>query len=94
MAKHLRPAIVLLLLFTLLTGLAYPLALTGIAQILMPYQANGSLIFDNGRVMGSELSGRTSPSRAISTAAPRPRAATATTPPLPPARTSAPRARR
>jgi K+-transporting ATPase ATPase C chain len=50
-----RPAIVMTLLFALLLGLAYPLALTGIGQLVFPHQANGSLIEDKGRVIGSEL---------------------------------------
>jgi len=50
-----RPAIVLTLLFAVLLGLAYPAALTGIGQVLFPYQANGSLIHSNGRVIGSEI---------------------------------------
>ncbi|WP_068076196.1 potassium-transporting ATPase subunit KdpC [Novosphingobium lentum] len=51
----LRPAVVMLLLFSALTGLAYPLAVTGIAQVAFPHQANGSLIRDGGQVVGSEL---------------------------------------
>ncbi len=50
-----RPAIVLTILFAALLGLAYPAALTGIGQALFPHQANGSLIVENGRVIGSEL---------------------------------------
>ena len=58
MVQQFRPAIVLLLLFTLLTGLVYPLLLTGLGQVLMPHQANGSLINEGGRVIGSELIGQ------------------------------------
>jgi K+-transporting ATPase ATPase C chain len=50
-----RPAIVLTLLFAVLLGLAYPAALTGIGQLLFPYQANGSLIREGDTVIGSEL---------------------------------------
>lgn len=53
-----RPALVLTLLFAALLGIAYPLALTGIGQMLFPAQANGSLIRDNGKVVGSELIGQ------------------------------------
>lgn len=51
----LRPALVLTLLFALLTGILYPLALTGIGQLLFPAQANGSLIRSGDRVIGSSL---------------------------------------
>jgi K+-transporting ATPase ATPase C chain len=50
-----RPAIVLTILFAALLGLAYPAALTGIGQLAFPHQANGSLIHENGKVVGSEL---------------------------------------
>ena len=58
MLQHLRPALVLIVLFSVLTGLAYPLAVTGIAQIAMPYQADGSLIQKDGVVVGSALIGQ------------------------------------
>ncbi|MGK6319836.1 potassium-transporting ATPase subunit KdpC [Sphingomonas sp. DT-204] len=54
----LRPAIVLTLLFAALLGLAYPVVLTGIGQLVFPHQANGSLIRENGKVIGSELIGQ------------------------------------
>ncbi|MCX7309024.1 MAG: potassium-transporting ATPase subunit KdpC [Afipia sp.] len=58
MMSNLRPALVLLSLFVALTGLAYPLSVTGIAQIAMPRTANGSLVERNGKVIGSELIGQ------------------------------------
>ncbi|MDG5489864.1 potassium-transporting ATPase subunit KdpC [Sphingomonas sp. BGYR3] len=54
----LRPALVLTLLFAALTGLAYPLAITGVAQLIFPDQANGSLIRQDGQVVGSSLIGQ------------------------------------
>lgn len=57
-AEHLRPAFVLLFLFVFVTGIAYPFAMTGISQLLLPYQANGSLIVHDGRVAGSALIGQ------------------------------------
>ncbi|MES2683834.1 MAG: potassium-transporting ATPase subunit KdpC [Pseudomonadota bacterium] len=58
MLKHLRPALVLLLGFSLLTGVVYPLAVTGIAQLALPKHAAGSLIVDSGTVRGSALIGQ------------------------------------
>ena len=54
----LRPAIVMTILFALLLGLGYPLAMTGIGQLLFPSQANGSLVTQGGRVVGSTVVGQ------------------------------------
>jgi K+-transporting ATPase ATPase C chain len=56
--RNLRPALVFLGLFTLLTGIIYPLLVTAVAQTLFPHQANGSLIERDGVVVGSELIGQ------------------------------------
>jgi K+-transporting ATPase ATPase C chain len=58
MRRQLVPAIVVFLALTVLTGLAYPLAVTGVAQVAFPEQADGSLIEQNGRVVGSRLIGQ------------------------------------
>jgi K+-transporting ATPase ATPase C chain len=58
MIKQIRPALLSLLLLTLLTGAVYPAVVTGLAQVLFPHQANGSLIVAGGQVVGSELIGQ------------------------------------
>ena len=58
MLQEFRPAIILMLAFTLLTGFAYPLVITGIAQVVFPYQAGGSLVTTGGRTVGSALLGQ------------------------------------
>ena len=58
MKAHLRPALMLLLLFTVITGVMYPLLVTGIAQLVFPAQANGSILENDGRAVGSALIGQ------------------------------------
>jgi K+-transporting ATPase ATPase C chain len=58
MLAHCRAAIVSLAMLTVVTGIAYPLVVTGVAQVVFPYQANGSLIVKDGKTVGSALIGQ------------------------------------